>query len=309
MENLYLIGNGFDKHHDIPSGYWDFHDWLKTKDEDLVEQIDELYDYNGDLWGNFEVELGNLNIEEKAIEIYREHPADEMSDHYERSFHEGAIVAGDTIGEIYNKILEQFPVWVKQLPKANPMKRVKVQDDSYYVTFNYTDTLIDLYDIPIDKILFIHGRVKTNRFLVLGHGKSEQQVMQESEKNFNEESHAAYIQTVQAIENQVNKMRKKTEKIIESNKAIFDSFKDVKHIYAYGLSMSEVDKPYFEEIINRIDVGNVTWHIDAHGKNCVSIARKGVAKRKFLASMGIPKSNVKVCTLEKMRVYKDNQLF
>ena len=66
---------------------------------------------------------------------------------------------------------------------------------------------------------------------------------------------------------------------------------------------------YFEEIINRIDVGNVTWHIDAHGKNCVSIARKGVAKRKFLASMGIPKSNVKVCTLEKMRVYKDNQLF
>ena len=138
MENLYLIGNGFDKHHDIPSGYWDFHDWLKAKDENLVEQIDELYDYNGDLWGNFEVELGNFNVEKKALEIYREHPADEMSDHYEQTFHEGAVVAGDTIGEIYNKILEQFPVWVKQLPKANPMKQIKVQDDSYYVTFNYT---------------------------------------------------------------------------------------------------------------------------------------------------------------------------
>ena len=49
MNNLYLIGNGFDKHHDIPSGYWDFHEWLKKNDSELVDQIDELYDYNGDL--------------------------------------------------------------------------------------------------------------------------------------------------------------------------------------------------------------------------------------------------------------------
>lgn len=309
MENLYLIGNGFDKHHDIPSGYWDFHDWLKAQDEDLVDKIYALYNYNGDLWGNFEVELGNLNIEQKAIEIYQEHPADEMSEHYERTFHEGAIVAGDTIGEIYNKILDKFPAWVKQLPKANPMKQIKVQDDAYYVTFNYTDTLIDLYEIPIEKILFIHGRVKTNKFLILGHGKTEKQVKQESEKNFDENTHPAYEQTVQAIENQVNKMRKRTEEIIQANKQVFESFKDVKHIYAYGLSMSDVDKPYFEEIINRIDENKVTWHVDAHGKNCVSIARKASAKRKFLVTMGIPKSNVKVCTLEGLRIYKDNPLF
>ena len=232
-----------------------------------------------------------------------------MSDHYASTFHEGAFVAGDTIGEIYNKILEQFPVWVKQLPKANPIKLIKLEEDAYYVTFNYTDTLIDLYEIPIDKILFIHGRVNTNRFLVLGHGKSEKQVMLESEKNFDEDTHPAYEQTVQAIENQVNKMRKKTEDIIQANKPVFESFKDVKHIYAYGLSMSDVDKPYFKEIINQIDVNKVTWHVDAHGKNCVSIARKGVAKRKFLVTMGIPKSKVKVCTLENIRVYKDNKLF
>lgn len=111
MKNLYLIGNGFDKHHDIPSGYWDFHEWLKKNDSELVEQIDELYDYNGDLWGNFEVELGSLDIAKKTTEIYQKHAASSLSDHYDRKFHEGAIVAGDTIGEIFNKILEKFPLW------------------------------------------------------------------------------------------------------------------------------------------------------------------------------------------------------
>ena len=60
MKNLYIIGNGFDKHHEVPSGYWDFHKWLKEKNPELVEQIDELYGYSDDLWGNFEVELATL---------------------------------------------------------------------------------------------------------------------------------------------------------------------------------------------------------------------------------------------------------
>ena len=153
MKNLYLIGNGFDKHHDIPSGYWDFHEWLMNNDSELVDQIDELYDYNGDLWGNFEVELGSLDVVEKATEIYQEHTTDPMSDHYERTFHEGAIVAGDIIGEIYNKILEKFPYWIKQLPAANASKQIVLQDNSFFITFNYTDTLIDLYEIPDAKIL------------------------------------------------------------------------------------------------------------------------------------------------------------
>ena len=28
MKHLYIIGNGFDLHHEIPSGYLDFHNWL-----------------------------------------------------------------------------------------------------------------------------------------------------------------------------------------------------------------------------------------------------------------------------------------
>lgn len=309
MKNLYLIGNGFDKHHDIPSGYWDFHEWLKKNDSELVDQIDELYDYNGDLWGNFEVELGSLNVVEKATEIYQEHPADPMSDHYERSFHEGAIVAGDTIGEIYNKILEKFPDWIKQLPAANASKQITLQDNSYFITFNYTDTLIDLYEIAEKDILFIHGRAKNDHFLVLGHGKSEQQVVKEAEKDFDEDTEVAYIQTVQAIEQQLGKIRKKTEKIIAKYQPVFTSFKQVDSIYAYGLSMSEVDTPYFKEIINHIDTSKVTWHIDVFGKTADEISANGEKKIAYLVLLGVPKGLIDVSTLKDLQIIRDNPLF
>ena len=203
MKNLYIIGNGFDKHHEIPSGYWDFHEWLKEKNAELVEQIDELYDYSDNLWGNFEVELGNLDITSVASDIYSENPADESSDHYERTFHAGAIVAGDTVGEIYNKIRAMFPEWVKSLPAANTCKKIKIdKKDSFFITFNYTDTLLDVYNIPMNDILFIHGRAADSEFhyLVLGHGKIREEIQQEAEANFDEETHLAFIQTVEAVE-------------------------------------------------------------------------------------------------------------
>lgn len=309
MKNLYLIGNGFDKHHDIPSGYWDFHKWLENHDPDLLEQIDELYDYDDDLWGNFEVELGNLDIVNKAKDIYQEHPVDPMSDHYERTFHEGAIVAGDTIGEIYNKIIEKFPEWIKQLPAADPAKQIILQDDSFYITFNYTDTLIDLYGIAEKDILFIHGRAKNDRFLVLGHGRSSQQVKNEAEKDFDENTEVAYIQTIQAIEGQLGKMRKKTEKIIAKRQPEFNSLTLIDSVYAYGLSMSEVDTPYFKEIIRQINLSKVTWHIDAFGETADEIAINGERKVNYLASLGVPRDLIDVKTLKELQRYKDNPLF
>ena len=216
MKNLYIIGNGFDKHHEIPSGYWDFHEWLIEKDPELVEQIDDLYGYSDDLWGNFEVELGNLDIPSVASEIYSENPADEMSEHFERTYHAGAIVAGDTVGEIYNKIREMFPEWVKSLPAADTCKKIKIdKEDSFFITFNYTDTLLDVYGIPLYDILFIHGRASDSatRFLVLGHGKSREEIQREAEAKFDEETHPAFIQTVEAVERQVNMMKKDTSNL------------------------------------------------------------------------------------------------
>ena len=301
MKNLYIIGNGFDKHHEIPSGYRDFHEWLIEKEPELVEQIDELYDYSDDLWGNFEVELGNLDIPSVASEIYSEHPADELSDHYERTYHAGAIVAGDTVGEIYNKIREMFPEWVKSLPAADTCKKIRIdKEDSFFITFNYTDTLLDVYGIPLDDILFIHGRASdsANHHLVLGHGKSREEIQREAEAKFDEETHPAYIQTVEAVERQVNMMKKNTSRIIADNQSTWKAMKDVKHIYCYGLSMSPVDMPYFQKIAASIDSKSVIWQVSVYGNNTKEINVQKDNKRKILSSLGIKGELIKFCTLD-----------
>lgn len=312
MKNLYIIGNGFDKHHEIPSGYWDFHEWLIEKDPELVEQIDDLYGYSDDLWGNFEVELGNLDIPSVASEIYSENPADEMSEHFERTYHAGAIVAGDTVGEIYNKIREMFPEWVKSLPAADTCKKIKIdKEDSFFITFNYTDTLLDVYGIPLDDILFIHGRASDSatRFLVLGHGKSREEIQREAEAKFDEETHPAFIQTVEAVERQVNMMKKNTSRIIADNQSTWKAMKDVQHIYCYGLSMSPVDMPYLQKIVASIDAQHVIWHVNVFGNNDEQIYAQTNAKMQILSSLGINEELIEFCTLEEIQVVKQEALF
>ncbi|MGN0066836.1 MAG: bacteriophage abortive infection AbiH family protein [Bacteroides sp.] len=312
MKNLYIIGNGFDKHHKIPSGYRDFHGWLNDKNPELVEQIDELYGYSDDLWGNFEVELGNLDIPSVASEIYADNQADELSEHYERSFHAGAIVAGDTVGEIYNKIREMFPAWVKSLPAADTCKKIKIdKEDSFFITFNYTDTLLDVYGIPLDDILFIHGRASdsANRHLVLGHGKSREEIQREAEAKFDEETHPAFIQTVEAVERQVNMMKKNTSRIIDDNQSTWEAMKDVQHIYCYGLSMSPVDMPYLQKIVASIDSKHVIWHANVFGNDDREIEAQKVEKKKILLSLGINEELIEFCTLDEIQAVKQEALF
>lgn len=310
MKNLYIIGNGFDKHHNIKSGYWDFHTWLLKKDKKLVEQIDELYNYDQDLWGNFEVELGNLDIVEKAREIYSEHPANPLSDHYDRKYHDGQIVAGDTIGDIYNKIRDCFPEWVKSLSDAEPSMMLKLEDNSFFITFNYTDTLINLYKIPEKDILFIHGRSATNgNNLILGHGKSAEQVKEESEKGINENTEMPYVETVWAIERQVNMMRKQTEKIIAYNQAVWNSLKNVEHIYIYGCSLNDVDLPYFKTIASVVNRASVKWDVNAFGKDMDAYNAECQHKKLFIRKLGVDDILINTCRLVDVLKYKPMTLF
>ena len=40
---VFIIGNGFDLHHDINSSYANFCHWLQENDWDTLEQIEEIY--------------------------------------------------------------------------------------------------------------------------------------------------------------------------------------------------------------------------------------------------------------------------
>ena len=86
IDELFIIGNGFDLAHDLKTGYWDFRDYLEKTDEDFLYEFEKLFGYeplNDDhyhtkeslqkmiesrnnaiykhLWKEFELNLGNLD--------------------------------------------------------------------------------------------------------------------------------------------------------------------------------------------------------------------------------------------------------
>ena len=52
-KKLYVIGNGFDRHHGVQSSYGDFADWLRRHDRPIYETYRRVCLYDG-LWQDFE---------------------------------------------------------------------------------------------------------------------------------------------------------------------------------------------------------------------------------------------------------------
>ena len=61
-ENLYIIGNGFDIHTGLATRYADFRLWLENNYPFIYENMQAVYDIDAEWWNDFEVQLGNLDI-------------------------------------------------------------------------------------------------------------------------------------------------------------------------------------------------------------------------------------------------------
>ena len=148
MSKLYIIGNGFDIKHNIPSRYSDFAKFVITHDPNLFEQIERCLrnlNLNG-LWSNFEAALGTQNYDELLKDIKRN---DEINKDY-------------PIGVDFSSLKLCFHDWVIALKKylhVNCTRKYALEKDAYYLSFNYTDTLEAVYDISRALICHIHGYV------------------------------------------------------------------------------------------------------------------------------------------------------
>lgn len=282
MKQLYIIGNGFDIHHSIPSSYKNYRDWLEENDEDIIERLRNYYDVDEDEWWNeFELELGHADMADYIEETAFENEPDYGSDNFrDRDYHAGQIAAEDEIGSLVADIKETFTDWVGSLPAPNSDKKIKLdKDDAFFINFNYTDTLQTLYNVKATDILFIHGNVGNGTELILGHNRPYDEIDSEfapeipvppdglSDEELAEwydvmaDSGENYIhQSVrEEVVSQIHRLRKDTEGIIKVNKKSFESLKDVETVHIYGLSFSPVDVPYLDEIVREVNTATTKW--------------------------------------------------
>lgn len=287
-KHLYLIGNGFDIHHGINSRYIDFHNWLAKVNPDLMYQIKEIYDIcdNDDIWwSDFENGLALLDVVQFSGQIAYENDPYSSLELSAEIWHQAAIEVELKLGRIFYELRSCFQEWIIQLIPPMPERKISLKtQDSVFINFNYTKTLENLYGIPCNKVLHIHGCVDCKEDFILGHGKSYRQIQKknnikipEAPEHLSEDEKSEYYSSYfgtsfheqlaldYAIRS-VASQKKPVEDIIRKNIDYFESIKDVSVIHMYGLSLSKIDLPYFDHFAKKFK--DALWEFsDINHKN------------------------------------------
>ena len=272
-KNLYIIGNGFDLHHGVRCDFEDFMKWLKKNDKSLFTDLTQVYDdaENNNWWRDFENSLAQLNINyyaNKKGNLYDPEYIKDGSIEEKTEYASQRVI--EEFGKIKDSLRNDFQNWLS-MAYENCFKNKKIQfpnEDSIFLTFNYTKTLEDIYEIDAKRIYHIHGVIDDKDSMEFGHGLGVEELdnmLKSQEPRIDEvwnkklnrmirlqivtpkHKELAAFSTIESIVS----LKKDVEKCIEKNKRFFNEILDVERIYVYGFSFSSIDMPYLEKIIRR----------------------------------------------------------
>lgn len=256
MKTLYIIGNGFDKAHELPTSYADFHAFLKgsryRNAYDFVSAIKDMV-RGVELWSEFERALGQID----PIQFIKYRISENKFDQPAADFVEEAnIVCGDISyiqKDYYNELLEAFGDWACHIKtdKACQLKGRHFSPKDLYLTFNYTDTLERVYKIPSGHVMHIHGDAnKPGSTIVVGHCHKYEDDAKKISRYLDQHLPGDLGDACDELIKLLNLSQKDVNTIISDNRNYFDDLRSqkIRRIVVTGHSFGEVDWPYFQTI-------------------------------------------------------------
>lgn len=281
--------------------YCDFRDWLEENDSATLCTIDELFGYcDSPWWERFEANLATAITSEIVQDEVLEHYPNFASDDFRDSnWSDAEYAVQNRLEDAYEEIRAAFHRWINQLEGGDITKKIKLHvDDAFFISFNYSHTLENLYGIPENKILYIHGKACTNDKLILGHGVDIETIDKflEDEMPKNEEDDLVVNLAKDAAVRGVYAQRKPVDEIIAAHEDFFDSLKDVENLFFYGHSFGKVDLPYFRKILSVVDKNSVKIEFNDHeGKNRQAI-------ESFMRSEGFKDGEYSIISLNNLLI-------
>lgn len=182
--SLFIIGNGFDLMHGIPSSYYNFRDTIDKSD--ILRFTLENYIRADDIWGDFENNLAYLDREmmlgavDERLDDFGV-PDEDDDDFSAADFFAAQEMAASPVFILTQELPKKFRKWISSLKASGPLKSLKdiLNQNARYINFNYTEFLETNYEVPQENILYIHGdRRNRNVELVLGHGHNTDEVFE-----------------------------------------------------------------------------------------------------------------------------------
>lgn len=258
---LYIIGNGFDLHHDLKTSYAAFCRHVKENDKELYEFLESYVDVDLDkdgLWKNFEKDLGTFD----HVGFYSDYDYTEPSnDNFKLSDMFGVEDELTAKSEMMiEKMCQALYDWLDEIVYLDKgYKALPLDTYARYLTFNYTPTLNLLYSIPDENILHIHHSVATHGSdLVFGHGSIIEEVRLLDDKGNGNYPSSSYSNAESASKMLLAHFYKDTKNIIRKNVKFFDNLWDIDEIIVLGHSLNDIDLSYFGYIM-KIVGNDISW--------------------------------------------------
>ncbi|WP_326522934.1 bacteriophage abortive infection AbiH family protein [Sphingomonas sp.] len=258
---LYVIGNGFDRYHGIPSDFRDFARYLAAADPTVYRMVGEYFSADARFWADFETCLAEFD-QDQAVDYASQFLDDEGYGDFQYELEQ--IATGLSSG-----LRGRFAEWVRGLPipqRGTVGRPLNVDPTAVFLSFNYTPTLEQIYGVARERILHIHGDAADPASeLVLGHGWSR---APEDSLNFGPvgpDDDWRVRDGIEYIDQFFADTFKPTDKLLEENRPFFDGLAGLREILIMGHGMAEVDEPYFEEIMRRVDLASTRWIVSVFG--------------------------------------------
>lgn len=215
----------------------------------FIELMNEIA---GENWSNLEECLGKLNAKKFIKQFYNDKDRIDLLDI-------GPLVS--FIVSAFVSAIDFLNAWIYHMDISVADYKsdfaALIKNDDYFFSTNYTRTLENKYGVK--KVCHIHGTARSikkddkfniNDKLIFGHGNT---IM-------NLQNNDIYSD-MKAISN--NNLKKPTSMCIRKHSDFFHSLKNIKDVYSYGFSYSDVDMPYISSICEGIgNTSNVTWYLN-----------------------------------------------
>jgi hypothetical protein len=281
VEILYVIGNGFDLWHGLPTKYSQFYEHSAG----LLDEVSEYFDINVDhpLWTDFENDLGKFCWRS----LYSAYNYNDVSD---EGFKPSMIYSFEDdltqqAGDLTESIQEAFKEWIESISLDDVQQQFAFRYPSKFLTFNYTSLLDQIYNIPRSHIFHIHGNAVEYDNLIIGHNRAidrEPELDEEGNSNRHPFSDAEG-----AAQYPLYAFRKPVEDILQSNHEYFLQLQNIKFIVVLGHSINDIDLPYFRNIHD--NVPGATWVVSQYDDNegarhASQLFKCGVATQRLVMS-------------------------
>lgn len=297
MSALFIIGNGFDLAHGIPTRYSDFRKFIVKKYPNAVtyksdiitlEDFEDIYvdELSAELllntmdkvcgsdWNDFESALAHINFTDKFPRaVHKENETEEEDNVLMTKY----LLYMDNLTNGFIKCTQLwqdfFRLWIKKVEQdiesgeykaKQTLKHLVSEQDAKFFSFNYTKTLQVLYGIK--KVIHIHNR--SGQHLIFGHG--------EKNRMYDANDAKELLIGSSSLDNLLMSFEKDTRSPLRKYNKFFRKLdSNIDRVYSYGFSYAKVDGIYMREIIKCI-APDAIWHFtkfDAQDKEKLRIKK------------------------------------